>query len=439
MIETELLVIGAGPAGLAAATEAARLGVETILVDEHRGTGGMLGILGQVRVPGELGPAAASEVRRAMHAEAERSGATIIDQSLVWGIFEDLLAGVLTPAENLEIKPQAMIVAAGAVDRPMPFPGWTLPYVLNAQEALRLVYEQDALPGRTAVVASSGGTGVAVALALNAAGLRVTTLVESTTLGAEEKAALEAAGIGSYEGAVIAEALGTDYVRTVIVRGAGRDQAVDGNTLVLATGRAPLIELFAVTGCALRWDESAGGHVPERSAHLETSVSGLYAIGASAGLCGLRVATAEGRLAAAAVASRLGREGGADLEAAAGALASARAADTASVARETSALWQLEADTVRAALADPEMLLCRCEKVTVGRIREAIAGGAETPGEVKRATRMGMGECQGKTCRPLLSRAVAEITGGRLRAIPPLTFRPPVRPVPLEALLRGGE
>jgi thioredoxin reductase/bacterioferritin-associated ferredoxin len=440
-METELLVVGAGPAGLVAAAEAARRGIETMLVDEHRGTGGMLGVLGTVPLAAEAGARPASEVRRALHADAERAGVTVVDQSLVWGIFEDLLAGVLTPAENLEIKPRALIVAAGAADRPMPFHGWTLPYVLNAQEALRLVYEQDALPGRTAVVASAGGAGVPVALALHAAGLRVKALVESAALRDDEREALGAVGITAHEGARVTEAQGTDYVRAVVARGPGarEDRIVEANTLVLATGRAPLIELFAVTGCALRWDEAAGGHVPERSPHLETSVAGLYAIGASAGVCGLRVAAAEGRVAAEAAAARMERAQPGVLEAAMEDLAAARAAEREAVARETAALWQLETDAVRAALGAPEMLLCRCENVAVQRIREAIEDGAESPGEVKRATRMGMGECQGKTCRPLLSRAVAEITGGRLAAIPPLTFRPPVRPVPMDALLRGRE
>ncbi len=444
-METELLVVGAGPAGLVAATEAARRGIETILVDEHRGTGGMLGVLGPVPLVADGGALPASDVRRALRADAESAGVTVIDQSLVWGIFEELLTGLLTPAENLEIKPKAVIVAAGAADRPMPFPGWTLPYVLNAQEALRLVYEQDALSGRTALVASAGGAGVAVALALKAAGLRVEALVESSTLTAEERAALDAVGVAVHEGAYVAAAQGTDYVRTVVLRTEAGTRTVDAvgtvdaNTLVLATGRAPLIELYAVTGCALRWVAEAGGHVPERSPRLETSVTGLYAVGASAGLCGLRVAAAEGRVAAEAVAEALGRASAGGLDAAIHDLNAARAAEASAVPRETSALWQLEADTVRASLDAPDMVLCRCENVTVQRIRDAIANGAETPGEVKRATRMGMGECQGKTCRPLLSRAVAEITGGPLAAIPPLTFRPPVRPVLLAALLRGGE
>jgi NADPH-dependent 2,4-dienoyl-CoA reductase/sulfur reductase-like enzyme len=138
-METELLVIGAGPAGLTAAAEAARLGVETILVDEHRASGGMLALLGETPVRAAHGPAASADLRRVLHAEAARAGATLLSQALAWGIFEDLLVGVLTPGESLEIKPKALIVAAGAADRPMPCPGWALPYVLNAQEALRLV------------------------------------------------------------------------------------------------------------------------------------------------------------------------------------------------------------------------------------------------------------------------------------------------------------
>jgi thioredoxin reductase/bacterioferritin-associated ferredoxin len=438
-METELLVIGAGPAGLSAAAKAAKLGVETILVDEHRAPGGMLALLGTTSA--RDGAATDGGLRQTLLAEAQSAGATLLSQALAWGIFEDLLTGVLTPAESLEITPRALIVAAGATDRPMPSPGWTLPYVLNAQEALRLVYEQDALPGRTAVVASCGGAGVPVALALQAGGVRVAALAEYASLEAEEREALAAAGIAAHELARVAEARGTEYVRAVVLQTADGLRTVDANTLVFATGRAPLIELFAVTGCALRWEPSLGGHVPERSRHLETSVEGLYAIGASAGLCGPRVAVAEGRVAAAAAAVRVrpNADTRARLDAALRDLEAARAADDPAIRREVDTLWQAETDAVALALRSPDLHLCRCEKVTVASIREAIEHGAKTPGEVKRATRMGMGECQGKNCRPLLSRAVALVTGGELAAVPPLTFRPPVRPVPLDALLRGSE
>ena len=114
-------------------------------------------------------------------------------------------------------------------------------------------------------------------------GLRIAALAESATLDAAERRALADAGIAVHEGAQVSEAQGVEYVRTVVLRTADGTRAVDANTLVFATGRAPLVELFAVTGCALRWDPALGGHVPERSATLETSVEGLYAVGASAG------------------------------------------------------------------------------------------------------------------------------------------------------------
>ncbi|MDR7555493.1 MAG: FAD-dependent oxidoreductase [Armatimonadota bacterium] len=438
-IETGLLVAGGGPAGLAAATEAAEAGVEVLVADEHRTAGGVLACLGQMPVATDAGPAPAADLRRALADAARAAGATILTETLVWAAFEDLSAGVLTPGENLEVRAQAIVVAAGAADRPLPFPGWETPNVLNAQEALRLVSFHDALRDRIAVVAGAGGAGVPVALALRAGGLTVAALAEAASLADDERAALAGAGIPAVEGARVAAAEGQEYLRAVILQRNGERRRIDADVLVLATGRMPLIELLGVAGCATEWRPDLGGYIPVRSARLETSVAGLFAAGACGAVCGPLTAVAEGRLAGAAAALRLGRGSGARVEALEQALVRARSQEAAQVAREMTVLAELEADAVAAALRDPDQIFCRCEKVPVAKVQAAIEWGARTAGEVKRLTRVGMGECQGRACRPLLSRAVAQILGEDIIRVQPITYRPPVRPIPLAALLRGTE
>ena len=101
-------------------------------------------------------------------------------------------------------------------------------------------------------------------------------------------------------------------------------------------------------------------------------------------------------------------------------------------------MWELEDRCVRAALAHPDTLLCRCEKVTGPMVRAAVIDdGAVTPGDVKRIVRAGMGECQGRHCRSLITRAVSMLTGRAVGAESPMSFRPPVRPLVLAQLLEA--
>jgi thioredoxin reductase/bacterioferritin-associated ferredoxin len=435
--ETDVLVVGAGPAGLVAAAGAARAGAEVIVADEQRIVGGGLACLGRVPLEGDEGPRPAADLRRTLQAGAEAAGAILLTEALVWGVFDGPSAAVLTPAENLEVRPKILVIAAGAVDRPVPFPGWTLPTVVNAQDALRLVHVLDAPLGRRAVVASAGGVGVPVALALQEAGLEVLALAEAGTLTDAEQAALSAARVPALRSAQVQRAHGQEYVRRVDLSTPEGLHEINADILVLATGRSPLAELCWIAGCQMRWDPARGGWVPERSPLLETSVPGVFVAGAAAGVCGLRTALAEGRLAGAAAAAALGLADRRQLEVHVAAASQACAGDVRT-AREMEAQWLLEGRAVELALQDPETVLCRCEEVTMAAVRQAVEDGATTPAEVKRMTRVGMGECQGRACRGLLSRVMSQMLSLRVEELTPLTYRPPVRPLPLEALLRGS-
>jgi thioredoxin reductase/bacterioferritin-associated ferredoxin len=434
--EVEVLVVGAGPAGVSAAAAAAERGADVVLVDDQRTAGGGLVALGTalVSTDGSLKPAV--ELRDTLYELVVNAGVTYISQALVWGLFSGLSVGLVTPGESVEIRPKRLIVATGTVDTPLPFPGWDLPSVLSAREALAYV-AQGVPPGRKAVVASLGGLGMPVAMALRGTGLEIAAFAEAESLTDLERSALAAAGIRQMEMTRVVAAVGEDYVRGVVLSGPGGEDAAEADLLVLATGRAPLTELYWIAGCEMRWDADLGEHLPVRSSILETSIPGMFVVGAGGGLCTFRTALAEGRLAGAASATSLGKDGGQDLEQLLEEVAQARASDVIHLARERTASARLEAEAVASVLRRPDAIVCRCEKVTVRQVLRAIEEGVRTPTGVKRFTRVGMGECQGRTCRRLLCGLLARLLEVDVSSMPPLTYRPPVRPLPLGALLKG--
>ena len=377
-MNVEGLVIGGGPAGLAAAAEAARYGVEVMLVDERK----------------IVGPAA--EV-------------TMLTSSLAWGIFPGGIVGVVTPGESLDVAPGITIIATGAQDRLLPFPGWEHPSVVTAAEALELTC---ATSTRLRwIVAGIGEIGAQTVLALRELGHQVVAYVD--VLGAD----------GDVSGSM----------------GALHDGSRQADFLCLACGRQPLNELAWLSGCAMEHRPDRGGYVPVLTDFVATSADGVLVAGDAAGLCGPETAALEGQLAGLVAAERTGRiarpEAAARRRALLEDVRAARERDQASLAAWVPMMWEAEDRYVRAALAQPDTLLCRCEQVTGRQVRAAVDDGALTPGDVKRSTRAGMGECQGRHCRPLIARAVSVLTGLTVHEASPLSFRPPVRPVPVAQLI----
>ncbi len=397
-MDVECLVIGGGTAGLAAASEAARFGVEVMLVEERKTFG--------AGAPG------------AISADAR---ITMLTSSLAWGIFPDRIVGVVTPGEALDLAPRVLILATGSQDRLLPFPGWEHPSVVTVSDGLELARATSAR--LRWIVAGIGEEGAQIAGALQGLGQDVVAYADAST------------------GLLVSQIHGRDRLDEVELRphtGSSKPVLVRADYLCLAYARSPLNTLAWLSGCAMGHRTERGGYVPVSQDGVATSVEGVFVAGDAAGLCGVETAGSEGRTAGFLAADHLGKTRGApagDRLALIEAVRAARQHDTGALNAWISAMWDLEDRCVRGALAHPQTVLCRCEAVTAQQIKGAIDEGALTPGDVKRATRAGMGECQGCHCRSLIARAVSVHTGRAIEAEAPMSFRPPVKPLQLSQLL----
>jgi NAD(P)H-nitrite reductase large subunit len=249
------------------------------------------------------------------------------------------------------------------------------------------------------------------------------------------RAALLRAGVRTRAGHTIVQARGDDdgvtgaLVAPIDTTGhvdRSRTRAHDVDTIVAGFGLTPSVELTRLLGCRHRWDARRGGLVPERSADLETTVPGVFAVGDGAGIGGAEVALAEGRLAAWCAASRLGRDRPARdeprLRAAVMRLHRVRDA--------IATLWTPPTSFLE--LLTPDTIVCRCEEVRLRDLDAAIEDGLEP---LKAGTRVTMGRCQGRNCVSTVCALVARARGVSQAEIEPPRARPPARPIPLGDLL----
>lgn len=449
----DLAVVGAGPAGLAAAVTAADLGLRCVLLDGADRPGGQyyrhpapgLGASRPDRLHHRWPVYAGLAARLSAHPRADFRGG-----HQVWAMERtaDGFAVHVTvgprPEDRTTLRAGAVLLATGAYERQLPFPGWTLPGVVTAGGAQAMLKAGLVLPGRRIVVAGSGPLLLAAASSLVAAGAEVPAVVEASdylgyarrpgVLAAVPAKLVEGAGHGGAllrhrvrlrPRSAVVEVHGTDRVTAVTVARLdadwrplpGTERRIACDALAVGHGLLPQIDLATELGA----DTLAGpdGGVALRvDARLRTSVPGLWSAGETNGVGGADLALVEGELAAHAVAGVLpGR-----------ALLRRR-----SRLREFAALMAAahRPGSGWTGWLRPDTDVCRCEEVPVARIREAVEElGAGDPRTVKLLTRAGMGWCQGRMCGP----AVACLSGA---AAPGADRRPMACPVPLSQLAAG--
>jgi NADPH-dependent 2,4-dienoyl-CoA reductase/sulfur reductase-like enzyme len=417
----DLAVIGAGPAGIAAAVAAEEAGRSVLLIDESPRPGGQI----WRHLQGTPPTAARSWLRRLDRCGAEvRAGTAVVDAVAVAGAarrFELTLQGE-DGAEAFEAA--AVVLATGARERFLPFPGWTLPNVVGVGGAQALLKAGACFAGRRVVVAGSGPLLLPVSAALTRAGARLLLVAEQAPL---VRTARFAAGLWRHPGRLAqaatyrAAALRAPYRAGSWVTGARGDgrveevEVTDGaatrtlacDLLCTGFGLVPNLELARLLGCAV---ERGAVRVDDRQ---RTSVDGVWCAGEGTGVAGVEAALAEGWIAGCGAAGR----------------ADAAAPQRRVRDREREFAARLETafaprEELRR-LADDDTILCRCEDVRCGAVRPGW-----TARQARLYARVGMGPCQGRVCGPAAGFLFGwDFEGGR----------PPATVATIDTLARTGD
>jgi NADPH-dependent 2,4-dienoyl-CoA reductase/sulfur reductase-like enzyme len=437
----DVAVVGAGPAGLAAALAAGDLGCEVTLIDAGHGPGGRMYHPGMLfpgrgaahRAAEHLPPSLARirQVRQVRHLAATVVGRAARDHD---GVVTLWVGGPEGGAETT-VEVRAVVLATGAAELVLPFPGWDLPGVTTAGAAQALLKSQGVTVGRRVLVGGSGPLLLPVAASLAQAGVRVVAVLEA----APAPAALSpAAGVAAFPGqlpeasgyaAVLARhgvpvrtgsavvaCQGTDRVeRAVITRldrdwrplpGSRRAEIVDA--VHVSFGFSPALELSRALGCAEIQPPSRPAAAVACDANLATSVPGVFAAGEVTGAGGADVAELEGYLAGISAARYLSRLPP-DSYAERTRPLRARLDNARRLAARRGEACPLRPGWLE--WLDAGTIICRCEETRWSEIAAAVEGGARDVRSVQAVTRCGLGDCRARVCGPALQYALSAASG----------------------------
>jgi glycine/D-amino acid oxidase-like deaminating enzyme len=446
----DVLVVGAGPAGLAAAIAAAESGAQVIVLEERDAPGG------QYHKP--LAPSHASREPDAQHREgaelrarAEAAGVEIATSALAWGAFPHDSAAAeiaaIVAGQATVFTPRRLVLAPGAHERPVPLPGWTLPGVLTTGGLQTLARAQRVVPGQPVLIAGNGPLNLQLACELLAGGVRVAAVVEAaarpslatwrtaldmwrhdrdlTKQGLGYLAMLKRRGVPVLWASHVTSLEGSGRVESATVATPTGLLRIQAATVALNAGFQPETGLARALDLPHEFVDEGLGHLATAAdAEGRTANPAIFAVGDGARLGGSRIALARGRLAGLAIARDLGLptpDPHPDWVELGRAMA---------FQKELWALYRPVTPPTTALLTD-ETIVCRCEEVTAGRLREEIEGGLVSVAALKKATRAGMGRCQGRFCAATIARLCPGTPDAGSFAAPRL----PVRPVPAAALM----
>lgn len=444
MTACNLAIIGAGPAGMAAAVQAAGLGLSVVVLDEQPAPGGQV-FRGAEHAAAD--PALTRDMADGAAMVQAFRAAKSVDyrpHSAVWHIASATgRLSVLRDQESEELEAARIMVATGAQERPVPIPGWTLPGVMTAGAAQIMLKTAGAVPQGHTVLAGQGPLAWLLAVQLLRAGCTGLTLLETQRPGALRHA-MRAGGFWAGRSllakgaALMAEARQSGLVRVRRVHGLraegdGRVQrvawaggALPCDTLLLHEGVIPSTHISRALGLDHRWDDMQACWHPVVDGWGATSHDRIAIAGDGAGIGGWEAAVASGRLAALDAVYRLGRLGLADRDRQA---RSAQRNQARAVALRPFLDQLYRPDPAVLAPPDDTTVVCRCEEVTAGQIRLAARLGATGPNQAKAYVRAGMGACQGRLCGTTVAALIASERGISIADAGVLRPRAPFKPL----------
>jgi len=436
----DVVVVGGGVAGLAAATAAAAAGASVTLLDERHGLGGQYA---KPLAPShqDTAPDPQFQLGMSLREDAQRAGVTIERDAMVWGAFAPDEIAALVRGQAVTYRPRRLILSTGAHEIPAPIPGWTLPGVMTTGGVQTLVRTQRVLLGSRVLIAGNGPLNLQLACELLAAGVTPVAVLEAAPQprlaalaalwrmartapdllrdGWDMVQTLKKAGVPLLWGTRLDRLDGTSHLTAAIAGG----RRWDVDLVALNMGFQPETGLARALGLPHRFiTRGATGFLATvADQHGRTANPAVFAVGDGAMLGGARVAQARGRLAGLAAARDLGFSAPDDPLA----QRALRRAEAFQVA-----LWE----TFRAAAPDvaDDAVVCRCEEVTAARLRAEISAGLTSVAALKKATRAGMGRCQGRFCASTIAAMCPRVPDDAAFAAP----RAPLRPVPAAPLMR---
>lgn len=473
MKTVDAAVIGGGPGGMAAATEAARRGASVALVEESANLGGK--VLKTASHGPPLSPIERHEKRIAnrLLADLHRQSAriTILSRHQVWHIQDgrtlELSATGGGPLLENRIRCRRLVIAPGAMERIRPFPGWTLPGVFTLG-GLNTFVKHGVSPGKRFVIAGSGPLLPVLAHNLVRAGCEIAALVQTIPARKALRHAIPMVAsmdpfkafqglfymaqilrkrVPVYSGAAVCRVDGEDRAESVRIIRIGRNGKpvpgteidIPAEAVAVGCGLIPCPDLTRLCGCREVYEKALGYWRVERNELMETSVKGVFTAGDGATIKGYEAAALEGRLAGAAAAVGLGygpdrEDGWAGIQ--------KKLEKSRRFGRILDALSAPEPGLLD--LITDDTIICRCEETRMRDIRRAAAEGARDIHEIKRRTRTGMGQCQGRFCGQVVNELLWELlwelsleSPGEFKNRKRDRFTPrlPAKPVPLGQLI----
>lgn len=452
MREFDIIIVGAGPAGMAAASLAAEQGARVALLDEQTSVGGQI-YRNVMRNSVELNKILGPDYTRG-RAFAQRllnTNAEIIPGSIVWDIDRKGKVTYSQSGKANQISGHFIVLSTGSMERPIPIPGWTLPGVMGVGAAQTLLKASGLIP-QQAVLAGSGPLLYLMSIQLVSAGAPPKAIIETQTphnafsalaklphalrgwktlsKGINLLRLVQRAGIPRYRSAKNLKAIGDRQVTGFEFNTGNRTISIPCDTLLLHQGVVPNTQLSRLLDLEHCWKEDQRCFYPKTNEWGQSSARNIYIVGDSAGITGAEAAALNGRISAADILCHLklfDQEKRRQFS----------LPENEALLREQSArpfIDRLYPPSEQIIDPEDDVIVCRCESVTAGDIRQCAKLGCVGPNQTKAYSRCGMGPCQGRYCALTVTELLAKAHNRSHEQIGSYRIRSPIKPVTLGEL-----